>query len=88
MNNLIKNNHLIKKINGPVFSIITPFKKNEKIDYNLLFKNLKFYYQNGVRVFYLMFYNSRLNLLSERETLTLNIKISHYIKKILKIQFL
>jgi len=81
LNNLIKNNHLIKKINGPVFSIITPFKKNEKIDYNLLFKNLKFYYQNGVRVFYLMFYNSRLNLLSERETLTLNIKISHYIKK-------
>ncbi len=70
-----------KKIHGPVFSIVTPFKKNGNIDFISLFKVLKFYYLNNVRIFYLMTYNSRLGLLSDEEVLKLNIRISNFLKK-------
>ena len=69
------------KIFGPVFSIITPFTKSQKIDYKNLFKYLDFYYSRGCRIFYLMAYNSRLNLLSQKEVEELNIYSVKYIKK-------
>ena len=72
---------LKNKIKGPTFSIVTPFKKDGNIDYSTLFKNLTFYYKNGVRIFYLMFYNSRLGLLSEEEVFKLNYKIAKFLKK-------
>jgi len=80
------NKKIFKKIinKNPVFSIITPFKKNGAIDYETLFLNLKFYYANGVRVFYLMLYNSRLGLLNDKEIYLLNIKIARYLKKIIR----
>ena len=34
----------------PIFSI-TPFLKNGRIDYQTLFRNLKYYYSNNVRIF-------------------------------------
>ncbi len=69
------------KILGPVFSIITPFTKNQNIDYKNLYKYLDFYYKRGCRIFYLMAYNSRLNLLTQKEVEQLNIKAAKYLKK-------
>ncbi len=77
----MKTDELKKKIHGPVFSIITPFKKNGSIDFKSLFKVLKFYYLNDARIFYLMTYNSRLGLLSDEEVLKLNIRICNFLKK-------
>ena len=69
------------KISGPVFSIITPFTKYQKIDYKSLFKYLDFYYHRGCRIFYLMAYNSRFNVLSQKEVENLNIRTVKYLKK-------
>lgn len=69
------------KILGPVFSIITPFTKDQKIDYKNLFKYLDFYYSRGCKIFYLMAYNSRLNVLSQKEAEDLNIRTAKYLKK-------
>ena len=68
-------------IKGPIFSIITPFKKDGKIDYETLFKCLRYYYIKGVRVYYLMFYNGRIGLLNEEEIYILNKRIAKYLKK-------
>ena len=72
---------IFSNISGPVFSIITPFLKNGNIDYQTLFKNLKYYYRCNVRIFYLMLYNSRLGLMSDKEIHQLNFKIANYLKK-------
>jgi len=77
----MKIDKLKKKIHGPVFSIITPFLKNGGVDYQTLFKNLKYYYASNVRIFYLMLYNSRLGLLSDNEIHQLNLRIANYLKK-------
>ena len=61
-----------KKLHGPIFSILTPFKKNEEIDFYNLKKYINFLYDRGAKVFYLMVYNSRLGLLSEKEIIKLN----------------
>lgn len=71
----------IADISGPVFSIITPFLKNGSIDYQTLFKNLKYYYHCNVRIFYLMLYNSRLGLMSDKEIHELNYRVAKYLKK-------
>ena len=76
-----KINSIKNKIIGPIFSVITPFKKDERIDYNSLKRYLKFLYSRGARVFYLMFYNSRFGLLNNKEIIELNIFVANYIKK-------
>ena len=76
-----------KKIHGPVFSIVTPFKKNGNIDFISLFKVLKFYYLNNVRIFYLMTYNSRLGLLSDEKFLNLILEFLIF-SKIIKTPYL
>ena len=73
---------LKKLINGPVFSIHTPFKKNGKVDYLSLEKYLKFLYDRGARIFYVMVYNSRLSLLNQDEIIKLNIFCIKVIKKL------
>ena len=73
---------LKKKLKGPIFSIITPFKKNENIDYQALSKYLKFLYKRGARCFYVMVYNSRLSLLDEQEIIKLNLFVIKCAKKI------
>ena len=67
---------LKEKLKGPIFSIITPFKKNENIDYQALSKYIKYLYIRGARCFYVMVYNSRLSLLDEQEIIKLNLPIS------------
>ena len=73
-----------KKLNGPIFSIILPFDKNENIDYVQLKKYLNFLFFNGARNFYLMVYNSRLSLLSENEIKKVNIFCIKQVKKLSK----
>ena len=69
------------KISGPVFSLITPFTSSGKIDYKSYFKYIDFYYSQGVRIFYLMLYNSRLGVLDEKETHVLNFRTANFLKK-------
>ncbi len=72
------------QLNGPVFSVITPFKKNGKIDFLSLKIYLKYLYSNGARSFYVMAYNSRLTLLSEKEILSINLFCIKQVKKLNK----
>lgn len=68
-------------ISGPVISIITPFNKDQSIDYYSLKKMLNFYYKRGSRNFYLMAFNSRLGLLTDKEIFQLNKFSIKHIKK-------
>jgi len=76
--------NLRKKLCGPIFSIITPFKKNGKIDYDSLNNYLKYLYLNGAKNFYVMAYNSRLTLLNKKEILSLNLFCIKQVKKLNK----
>ena len=76
--------NLRKKLCGPIFSIITPFKKNGKIDYDSLKNYLKYLYLNGAKNFYVMAYNSRLTLLNKKEILSLNLFCIKQVKKLNK----
>lgn len=72
------------KLNGPIFSVITPFTKKGVIDYISLKKYLEYLYLKGARNFYVMAYNSRLTLLNEKEIITLNFFCIKQIKKLNK----
>jgi len=76
----VRNKNNSNKIQGPVLSVITPFLKNEKIDYKNLYKYLNYYHARGCRVFYIMAYNSRLTLMTPKEIETFNIKVIRYLK--------
>jgi len=60
------------KIKGPVFSIITPFARDESIDYDGLEKYINFLYVGGARIYYVMAYNSRFSELAFDEIKALN----------------
>ena len=70
------------KIKGPVFSIVTPFKKDLSIDYESLHNYLLRIYQSGGRIFYVMAYNSRFSELSWEEIKQLNKFVVQSVKKI------
>ena len=61
-----------KSLNGAIYTIFTPFKKNLEIDYKGLEKYLDFLYNSGARIFYAMPYNSRYSQLREKEIFQLN----------------
>ena len=69
------------KIKGPIFSIITPFKKNGDIDFESLRNYMAFLNKRGAKIFYVMFYNSRLGLLNIEEIIKLNFKVIDFGKK-------
>ena len=71
-------------MHGPIFSIITPFKSNGEIDYKSLNDYLIYLHFRGARNFYIMFYNSRLGLLSEKEIIELNIFCIKVVKNLNK----
>ena len=73
-----------KKLNGPIFSIITPFNKNGKVDYFFLKKYIVYLYNKGAKNFYLMVYNSRLSLLDEKEIIKINLFCIKVVKKLNK----
>ena len=75
-------NDLRRKIKGPVFSIVTPFKKDSSIDFDALNKYLEMIYRSGGRIFYLMAYNSRFSELSWSEIKVLSKFVVEKVKKI------
>jgi 4-hydroxy-tetrahydrodipicolinate synthase len=61
------------KIEGPVFSILTPFNpKNDEIDFEALENYIRKIFDAGGRVFYVMAYNSRYSQLTFDEIKILN----------------
>lgn len=73
---------LKKKLHGPIFSIITPFNSKEQIDKLSLKKYINYLFRRGAKIFYLMVYNSRLGLLSEKEILDLHSFCINEIKRL------
>ena len=68
----MKFENIKKSLDGAIYTIFTPFKKNLEIDYIGLEKYLDFLYNSGARVFYAMPYNSRYSQLKEKEIFKLN----------------
>lgn len=69
------------KIQGPVFSILTPFREdNENIDYDSLEKYLNYSYESGAKNFFVMAYNSRYSQLSWDEIKELNSFVAKTVK--------
>ena len=63
---------LRNKIKGPVFSIVTPFNKDQSIDFESLKKYIELISEAGGHIFYVMAYNSRYSELSWDEIKKLN----------------
>lgn len=69
-------------LKGPVFPIITPFTAGPdyQVDFDAACKYVDFLYDEGVRNFYIMTYNSRFSLLSWDEMKKLNEVVTKRIK--------
>jgi 4-hydroxy-tetrahydrodipicolinate synthase len=80
------NSHFQKiqnKIEGPVFSILTPFNsQNDEIDFEALENYIQKIFDAGGRVFYVMAYNSRYSQLTFEEIKTLNFFVSKKVKEL------
>lgn len=63
---------LRERIHGPVFSIVTPFLEDGRIDFGRLEAYIGRIYSSGGRIFYVMAYNSRFSELSWPEIKQLN----------------
>ena len=72
------------KIKGPVFSIITPFKSDDSIDFDSLNNYINRIYSSGGRIFYVMAYNSRYSELSWEKIKELNSFVTSKVKKLNK----
>ncbi len=70
------------KIQGPVFTVMTPFKENGEIDYDVLEKYLHRIYDAGGRIFYVTAYSSRYSVLSWEEIENLNEYVIETVKTI------
>ncbi len=71
------------KIQGPVFSILTPFDpKSEEIDFETLEAYLQKIYDAGGRHFYVMAYNSRYSQLTPDEIKELNRFVATRVKQL------
>lgn len=68
------------KIKGPVFSIVTPFKTDDSIDFDSLEKYIEYAYKQGATNFYVMGYNSRYSELSWDEIKDLNAFVTKKVK--------
>lgn len=73
-------NEIKNKISGPVFPIVTPFKKTYEIDFECLLKYIDFLYLGGARIFHIMVHTSRFGLLLPQEMMEINEKVALYIK--------
>jgi len=63
---------LKQRLDGPFYTIFTPFSEDDSIDYEVLEKYLTLLYMQGARKFYAMAYNSRYSQLTHEEILVLN----------------
>lgn len=74
-------NKIRKKIQGPAFSIITPFTSDGKhVDFTALENYVDFLYKGGAKVFYVMGYNSRFSILSDIEIMQINETVARKVK--------
>lgn len=62
----------MSKIQGPVFTIFTPFDKSGDVDFNSLESYIEFLANNGARQFYMMPYNGRFSQLTNDEIRRVN----------------
>ena len=65
---------------GPVFPIVTPFKKDFQIDFDCLKKYIDFLYLGGARIFHVMVHTSRFGVLIPKEMRQINETVSTYVK--------
>ncbi|AQL29792.1 MULTISPECIES: dihydrodipicolinate synthase family protein [unclassified Prochlorococcus] len=63
---------LKESLDGPIFTIFTPYKEDFSIDYFSIEKYINFLFEGGAKVFYVMAYNSRYSQLSNKEIIDLN----------------
>ena len=63
---------LKNKLDGPFYTIFTPFDDQYEVDYDVLERYLSRMYEQGARKFYAMAYNSRYSQLSHTEIMELN----------------
>ena len=73
---------LSKRIHGPVYSIVTPFKEGDIIDWLALENYLEAAYQEGARNFFVMGYNSRFSQLSWEEIKVLSQFVTQKVKSL------
>ncbi len=71
------------KIEGPVFTVMTPFKEKGAIDYACLRKYLHQIYDAGGRIFYVTAYSSRFSVMSRMEIRKLNGYVTNYVHGII-----
>ena len=73
------NSGLLERMQGPFYTIFTPFLDDQSIDYDSLDFYLEALYRQGARRFYAMAYNSRYGLLTDKEILEFN---HHCVRKL------
>tara|TARA_R110000824_G_scaffold49483_8_gene138795 strand:- start:14031 stop:14978 length:948 start_codon:yes stop_codon:yes gene_type:complete len=75
-------NDIKKKLHGPIFPTITPFKEGPsyEVDYEALKNYIDFLYDAGARAFYVMTYNGRFSLLSWEEMKKVNETVAKHVK--------
>lgn len=71
---------LKSKINGPVFSIVTPFLEDESIDFDSLGNYVEKVHDAGGTIFFVMGYNSRFSQLSWDEIKSVNEFVTKKVK--------
>ena len=69
-------------IQGPVFSVVTPFNKDQTINFKSLRNYLERVYSSGGRIFFVMAYNSRFSELSWDEIKDLNRFVVEVVKEL------
>ncbi|TQE98247.1 MAG: dihydrodipicolinate synthase family protein [Spiribacter salinus] len=69
------------RIRGPVYSIVTPFREDEEVDWDVLSGYIDLIYERGGRIFYAMAYNSRYSQLTDGEIKELNAFVIQRVKE-------
>lgn len=73
---------LKEALQGPVFTIFTPFDENYNIDYSSLRAYVDHLYMGGARIFYVMAYNSRFSQMTHQEIYDVNNFCTCYVKEL------
>ena len=69
---MLNKENVKSKIQGPVFSIITPFLEDDRIDFDSIGSYINRIHNGGGKIYYVMAYNSRYCQLSNKEIFDLN----------------
>ena len=73
---------LKSRMSGPWYTVFTPFKADESIDFEVLEKYLNILFRQGARRFYVMAYNSRYSQLTTDEIYSLNAFVISTLKQL------